>query len=149
MPGHFLVKHEGPSGDVFIDPFNGGRFIDAAGCARLVEDISGGQLEFRAEHLSAVGKKQILTRVLANLLGIHSEGKDFARAIRTVDLILALHPNQPAYGRDRGLLLAAGGRQREAIESLERYVKLVPDAPDAAQMRESAKKMKARLSTLN
>lgn len=149
MPGHFLVKHEGPSGDLFLDPFNGGSFIDAAGCARLVADISGGQLELRAEHLSAVGKKQILTRVLANLLGIYSQGSDYARATRTVDMILTIHPNQPGYVRDRGLLLAAGGRQREAIESLEQYVKLAPDAPDAGQMRESAKKIKARLSTLN
>src|SRR5262249_2260705 len=149
MPGHFLVKHEGPSGDLFLDPFNGGSFIDAAGCARLVADISGGQLELRAEHLSAVGKKQILTRGLANLLGIYSQGNDYDRATPTVDMILTIHPNQPGDVRDRGLLLAAGGRQREAIESLEQYVKLAPDAPDAGQMRESAKKIKARLSTLN
>ena len=149
MPGHFLVKHEGPSGDLFLDPFNGGSFIDAAGCARLVADISGGQLELRAEHLSAVGNKHILTRVLANLLGIYSEGNDFARAIRTVDLILAIHPNQADYIRNRGFLLAEAGRDREAIESLEKYLRLSPDTPDASEVRARIKDVKARLSMLN
>src|SRR5215831_17461444 len=82
LPGHFVVKHSGSSGDIYIDAFNGGKLIDAGGCASLIEKISRGRLELRAEHLSAVGNKNILTRVLANLLGIYSEGNDFARAIR-------------------------------------------------------------------
>jgi regulator of sirC expression with transglutaminase-like and TPR domain len=149
MPGHFLVKHAGPSGEVYIDSFNGGRLMDAAGCAKLVEDISGAKLELRPEHLSAVSKKQILTRMLANLAGIYSEGKDYARAIRAVDYILMIDANQPTYVRDRGLLLAASGRKRDSIESLERYLKLSPDSRDAPQIRDSIKRIRAQLSELN
>jgi regulator of sirC expression with transglutaminase-like and TPR domain len=149
MPGHFLVKHTGPSGEIYIDPFNAGRLIDTEGCARLLEDTSGGNLELRPEHLAAVTKKQILTRVLTNLLGIYSQAKDFARAIRALDLILMIHPNEPARIRDRGLLLAASGRERESIESLGQYIKLSPGATDATQIIDSIKKIKARLSALN
>ena len=149
MPGHFLVKHAGPSGEIYIDPFNRGRLMDAAGCAKLVEDISGAKLELRPEHLSAVSKKQILTRMLANLVGIYSEGKDYARATRAVDYILMIDASQPTYVRDRGLLLAASGRKRESIESLERYLKRSPDAPDAPQIKERIKGMRAQLAELN
>ena len=149
MPGHFLVKHSGPCGEIYIDPFNSGRLIDAAGCARLVKEASNGNFELRSEHLVAVSKKQILTRVLTNLLAIYSEAKDFARAIRVLDLILMIHPNEPARVRDRGLLLAASGRARESIESLEQYVRLSPGASDAGEMINNIKRIKARLSTLN
>jgi len=149
MPGHFLVKHSGPRGEIYIDPFNSGRLIDAAGCARLVKEASNGNIELRSEHLVAVSKKQILTRVLTNLLAIYSEAKDFARAIRVLDLILMIHPNEPARVRDRGLLLAASGRARESIESLEQYVRLSPGASDAGEMINNIKRIKARLSTLN
>jgi regulator of sirC expression with transglutaminase-like and TPR domain len=155
MPGHFLVKYArtdgttAPTGEIYIDPFNAGRLIDTAGCARLVEETSGGNLELRPEHLAAVSKKQILMRVLTNLLGIYSQAKDFARALRALDLILMIEPDEPARIRDRGLLLAAGGRERESIESLERYIKLSPGATDAHQILDSIKKVKARLSTLN
>ncbi|HKF54548.1 MAG TPA: transglutaminase-like domain-containing protein, partial [Blastocatellia bacterium] len=149
MPGHFLVKHSGPRGEIYIDPFNSGRLIDAAGCARLVKEASNGNFELRSEHLVAVSKKQILTRVLTNLLAIYSEAKDFARAIRVLDLILMIHPNEPARVRDRGLLLAASGRARESIESLEQYMRLSPGASDAGEIINNIKRIKARLSTLN
>jgi regulator of sirC expression with transglutaminase-like and TPR domain len=149
MPGHFLVKHSGPRGEIYIDPFNSGRLIDVAGCARLVKETSNGNIELRSEHLVAVSKKQILTRVLTNLLAIYSEAKDFARAIRVLDLILMIHPNEPARVRDRGLLLAASGRARESIESLEQYMRLSPGASDAGEIINNIKKIKARLSTLN
>jgi len=149
MPGHFLVKHVGSSADIYIDPFNSGRLIDAAGCAKLAQDVSGDNLELRPEHLAAVDKKQILTRVLTNLLAIYSEAKDFARAIRALDLILMIHPNEPGRIRDRGLLLAASGRERESIRSLEQYMKLSPGSTDAPQIMKSIKRIRARLSTLN
>src|SRR5215470_7812365 len=42
MPGHFLVKHVvkhvGSSAEIYVDPFNSGRLIDAAGCAKLAQD---------------------------------------------------------------------------------------------------------------
>ena len=149
MPGHFLVKHSGSPGEIFIDPFNGGRLMDAGGCGKLLEEISGGRLELKPDHLRAVSKKQILTRMLANLLGIYSEGKDYPRAIRAVEYILMIEPDQPGYIRDRGLLLAAAGRQRESIEALERYLRLGPNAADGPHIRESIKKIKAELSRLN
>jgi len=149
MPGHFLVKHSGPRGEIYIDPFNSGRLIDAAGCARLVKEASNGNIELRSEHLVAVSKKQILTRVLTNLLAIYSEANDFARAIRVLDLILMIHPNEPARVRDRGLLLAASGRARESIESLEQYMRLSPGASDTGEIINNIKRIKARLSTLN
>ena len=149
MPGHFLVKHVGSSSEIYIDPFNSGRLIDVAGCAKLAQDVSGDNLELRPEHLAAVDKKQILTRVLTNLLAIYSEAKDFARAIRPLDLILMIHPNEPGRIRDRGLLLAASGRERESIRSLEQYMKLSPGSTDAPQIMKSIKRIRARLSTLN
>jgi len=145
LPGHFVVKH----GEVLVDPFNGGILLNAAACAKLVEATSGGRLELAPEHLSAVSNKQILTRMLANLLGIYSKGKDFARAVRVVDRLLTIHPNQSDYIRDRGLLLAADGLDREAIQFLELYTRLSPEAADAPDIKRSIKKIKARLSALN
>jgi regulator of sirC expression with transglutaminase-like and TPR domain len=148
-PRHFMVKHAGPTGEIYADPFNGGRLMDAAGCAKLVEDLSGGRLELRPEHLSGVGNKQILTRILANLAGVYSAGKDYARAVRAVDRALAINPDHASYYRDRGLLLLAAGRERESIDSLQQYIRLSPGAPDTTSIRASIKKIKAELSRLN
>jgi len=149
MPAHFLVKHTGPAGDIYIDPFNGGNLMDSSGCAELLEKFTGGKLELTPEHMLAVGKKQILTRMLTNLLDIYTEAKDYARAIRAADLILMINPNHPGFHRDRGILLAAALRERESIESLEQYLKLAPDTREATRIRASINKMRAQLAKLN
>src|SRR5207302_9767330 len=47
MPGHFLVKYAPAStGEVFIDAFNG-RSLSRKECAKMVEEIDGGEVKMR------------------------------------------------------------------------------------------------------
>jgi len=148
MPGHFIAKLATESGDLFIDAFNGGRMFGQAGCADLLSDMSGGKIKLRPEHLEAVTKKQILARMLANLLGVYAAG-DQARALRAIERILLINPGSPPHVRDRGLLLATLGRTTEAIAELERYLMLAPDAPDANSIREQVKTVRQSQARLN
>ena len=54
LPYHFIAKHEAENGDIFIDPFNEGRLLSAAGGAELLTEISGGKEELQPEHLESV-----------------------------------------------------------------------------------------------
>ena len=148
LPFHFIAKHEAKNGDIFIDPFNEGRVLGAAGCSALITQMSGGELELRPEHLEAVPNKQILTRMLSNLLGIYSAA-DRQRALATIDRILMISPNSTAHIRDRGLLLAATGDRSTAITELERYLGLAPDAPDAESIREQITSIRQSQARLN
>jgi regulator of sirC expression with transglutaminase-like and TPR domain len=148
MPFHFIAKHEQQDGDLFIDPFNGGRVLGAAGCEALISQMSGGRLELRPEHLQPVTNKQMLARMLSNLLGIYSS-TDHRRALAAVDRILLLNPDSPTHIRDRGVLLAANGQWSTAIVELERYLELAADAPDAEAIREQIKSIKQSQAKLN
>src|SRR5205085_2790615 len=70
MPGHFIVRHRAAVETLYIDPFNGGRVLGEMGCAELVAEMSGGRRLLEPQHLLPVTKKQILMRMLSNLLGI-------------------------------------------------------------------------------
>jgi regulator of sirC expression with transglutaminase-like and TPR domain len=148
LPGHFIVKHPLERGDMFIDPFNGGRLLGEFGCAELINELSGGKLSLRPEHLAAVTKKQILQRMLSNLLGIYA-ASDHCRALAAIEKILIITPGSPAHIRDRGLLLGVIGRASEAISELERYLSLSPAAPDAGSIREQIKHIKAARAKWN
>lgn len=148
MPGHFIAKQQAESGDIFIDPFNGGRILGRLRCSELLAETTGGALQLEPEHLAAVSNKQILTRMLSNLLGIYG-ATDQRRALRLIDRILLMNPNSARHLRDRGLLLAELGETRSAIEALERYLELAPLAPDAEVIREqitSIRRFGARLN---
>ena len=148
LPFHFIAKHEAESGDIFIDPFNAGGLLGSAGCNELVTRMSGGKLELRPEHLEAVTNKQILTRMLSNLLGVYS-ASDRRKALAAIDRILLINPDSAAHIRDRGLLLASVGDRTIAIADLERYLELAPDARDAEAIRDQIRSLRQRHARLN
>jgi regulator of sirC expression with transglutaminase-like and TPR domain len=148
LPFHFIAKHEAESGDIFINPFSEGRVLGVAACAELVTNMSGGRVELKTEHLEPVSNKQILTRMLSNLLGVYS-ASDRRRALAAIERILLINPDSTPHIRDRGLLLAAVGDSANAIAELERYLALAPEAADADAVREQIKSTKQNLARLN
>ena len=127
LPSHFIAGHSGDAGEVYIDPFNQGRVLGRAGVEEMFSEMSGGALELKAEHLSPVKNKQILTRMLSNLLNIYlgnysgagDRYTDYARALRAMERIILVNPSSSAHIRDYGLLLAANGRTKEAVAELD------------------------------
>jgi regulator of sirC expression with transglutaminase-like and TPR domain len=149
LPGHFIVKYCAPSAEVFIDPFNAGKIMDEQGCADLLAKMSGDRVQCRPEYLVAATNKQILMRMLANLVKIYVDRSDHSRALAAVEWILLVDPDSPAYVRDRGLLLGSMGRPNSALKELERYLELVPDAPDAESIRDQIKRIWQIRASLN
>ncbi|HJQ26215.1 MAG TPA: transglutaminase-like domain-containing protein [Blastocatellia bacterium] len=148
LPGHFIVRHRSAAEIIYIDPFNRGRVLGEMGCAELVAEISGGKTPLLAEHLSPVTARQILMRMLSNLLGIYARS-DHRRALAVIERILLIQPNSAAHVRDYGLLLALVGQTAQAIAALERYLKMAPAAADVDLVREQIKTIKQDSAKLN
>jgi regulator of sirC expression with transglutaminase-like and TPR domain len=149
LPGHFIVGHFNPVEDFFIDVFNGGRLLTENALADLVSGMSGGRTQFNSTHLMPVTKKQILTRMLSNLLGIYAGSQDYRRAIASIERILLLMPDSLPHIRDYGLLLAHIEKNGSAIEQLEKYLRRLPDTEDAETIKEQIKKLKQAQARLN
>jgi regulator of sirC expression with transglutaminase-like and TPR domain len=139
MPMHFIARHERGGEEIFIDPFNEGTLLGRKGCAELLANMSDGLLKLEPEHLRAVTKKQILARMLSNLLKIYADGNDYHRLLRMIERILIINPDSAPHVRDYGLLLAALERPTEAVIELERYLAMMPGAADADAVREQIK----------
>ncbi|HEY9232011.1 MAG TPA: transglutaminase-like domain-containing protein [Blastocatellia bacterium] len=148
LPGHFIVRHRSAAEIIYIDPFSRGRVLGERGCAELVAEISGGKTPLLAEHLSPVTAKQILMRMLSNLLSIYARS-DHRRALAVIERILLIQPNSAAHVRDHGLLLALVGQAAQAIVALERYLKMAPAAVDVDLVREQIKTIKQDSAKLN
>lgn len=149
LPGHFIAKHISDEGDIFIDTFNDGRLLGEAGCAEILKEMSGGRLELKPSHIAAVTNKQILTRMLSNLLGIYADSIDHARSLAAIERILLINPDSPPHVRDRGLLLAALGKTAAALPELKRYLTLAPEARDSSVIREQIKSLQQTLARMN
>ena len=95
MPGHFLVRDK-VDPDVFVDPFARGAILDRAGCEARFHDVHGADARFDPAFLEPVGRRVIVTRMLANLEGIAGRRGDTAMLEWVWQLQAAL-PTAPAW----------------------------------------------------
>lgn len=145
MPGHFLVKPATRHAEFYIDPYCRGQILREEDCARRIEETYAGSLNFQKSFLFRITRKQILTRLLANLKSIYLQNDNHSRALAVVDKILYLSPEAPLEMRDRGILHYRLGHLQEAIIDLQKYLLYVPQARDAQQIRQLILALQARL----
>jgi regulator of sirC expression with transglutaminase-like and TPR domain len=75
-------------------------------------------------------------RVLNNLKVIYAQSHEYERAIDAVEKILVVDPATADHYRTLGYLHGSALSLDKAVENLERYLALAPDAEDAEQVRE-------------
>lgn len=125
LPRHFVLQFDDGNYAAFIDPFHGGRVITPRECFAL----AGAEVADPAL-LQRVSKKQIVVRMLQNLHRVYVRGKDFARAVATLDLMISGAPETAAWYHARAVLLMELARWDAARRDFETYLAMTPDAPD-------------------
>jgi regulator of sirC expression with transglutaminase-like and TPR domain len=83
LPGHFIARH----GEVLFDPFHKGRILSKADCEEI---LTRQNLKLRASHLDAATPRQILLRVLANLLYVYDLRKNVEKHTKVNTWVKAL-----------------------------------------------------------
>lgn len=139
LPGHFIVKHPQPGGDLFVDPFNRGAVLSREDCAQKVGEIYNGAVAFEPYMLGAVTKRQILARAIHNLKTIYAAGRQREKALAMVEFLLILAPWDLEEIRDRGMLRFQLGDAEGAIADLETYLQYSLGAGDAEKVRSSVR----------
>ncbi len=135
MPIHFLVRVLGLPEPLMIDCFDSGRLLSRLDCARMLKQMSGGRWPFRPDMLEIVSNASILSRMLTNLLLTYHRTGQLRKAVAILDRMLVLNPDQPAFLRNRGVILCQLGELARARPDLERYLQCAPQTVDTAQIR--------------
>jgi regulator of sirC expression with transglutaminase-like and TPR domain len=137
LPGHFIAKLVGDDGEeVLFDPFHGGQFLDPGACEALVTAVTGRPFALTADALAATPPGHIAARMLNNLKATYLKDGDFARAARVMERLVQLEPGNHIQHRDLGVSLVHAGKPGRAIDHLKHYLERVPDATDAAEVRD-------------
>jgi regulator of sirC expression with transglutaminase-like and TPR domain len=149
LPGHFVVRVQTPARGLLVDPFHGGTLMSEKDCQQRLDRIFGGKVKLEPKMLRPCGRKDMIERVLRNLKAIHLRDEDKLRALRVVDLLVALQPSSAEDLRDRGVLYAALDCYSVAARDLESYLALAPRAKDAEELQARVAQLKFKASRLN
>ena len=150
MPGHFLLKHYGHDGqETLIDCFNSGDILSRQDCQSRLDEIYSGEMTLRPEFLHPISRRQILTRMLNNLKTVYLSTRSFRKALPIADLILVIHPRSAEDVKQRALLRYSMGMHGIAVEDLDEYLKLSPDASDAAEVKQMSVSIRRMIALMN
>jgi regulator of sirC expression with transglutaminase-like and TPR domain len=149
LPGHFIVKAAEGSEQVLFDPFHGGRVLTATDCENLVRQVTGHELVVTEEQLLPLPLGLLVMRMLNNLKAIYLKRSDMPRAIRVLERLRQLAPQDAELQRDLGVCLTHAGKPGRAIDLLGAYLDAAPDAMDAEAVRDVLAKAKAAVAEWN
>lgn len=143
MPGHFLVRVDD---DQFLDAFDGARRLDRRGAEGIHSRLFGHTTGFHPSYLAAVDGTAILTRMCANLKGSLVNRNDLDRLRWILRAARHLPGSSPTERERLAALLGARARFDEAAAELEDLAADGGDGDDADRLRESARRLAARLN---
>jgi regulator of sirC expression with transglutaminase-like and TPR domain len=149
LPGHFVVRVQAAGRGMLVDPFHGGTLLSERDCQQRLDRIFAGKVKLEPKMLRRCGHKDMVERVLRNLKAIHLRDEDKARALRVVDLLVALQPGSAEDLRDRGVLYASLDCYGLAARDLESYLALVPRSKDAEELAARVAELKRKAARLN
>lgn len=136
LPGRFLVRFSGPFGVLVVDPFDGGRVLSTVELQGILDQLYGGGVRLREQHLRPFSPREVLARELAQLKAAYLAQHDLPRAAASMDRLLILDDRDAWEVRDRAAIAMQMHSYRLAIELFERYLTLKPSADDRARVRE-------------
>jgi len=133
FPAHFMVKHIlGDSSEIIIDPFNGGRIMDDYTMKELLDQFYPGQnIPLTRAFVQKATSSQVIIRMLNNLKGSYYESQDIDKAEIANEMIIAIESDNPDAVRDKGMILLKRKKHLEALDKLNMYLELYPEAEDA------------------
>jgi regulator of sirC expression with transglutaminase-like and TPR domain len=115
LPGHFVVRHLPARGKPqLIDVYEGGKPMSREQAENKVASLS--ERPLREEDLAAVKKRDIVVRILHNLLNVARTERDTPGLLRYLDAILTLRPDAL---RERNLRLGLRAQQGDRAGALE------------------------------
>jgi regulator of sirC expression with transglutaminase-like and TPR domain len=134
FPAHFLVKHilENDNSEIIIDPFNGGRIMDDYAMKALLDQFYPHQnIPLTRAFVEKATATQVMIRMLNNLKASYYEAQDLDKTEIANEMIISIDQRNPDAMRDKGMILLKRGKSNEALEMLNLYLELDPEAEDA------------------
>lgn len=146
FPAHFLIKHilDSDKNEIIIDPFNGGRIMDDYALKALLDQFYPHQnVPLTHAFVEEATAAQVMIRMLNNLKESYYEVQDLDKVDVANEMIIAIDHYNPDAIRDKGMIFLKRQQLIKALEMLNLYLELDPEAEDADAILDIIKQIRA------
>lgn len=130
FPGHFLCRIDHKGTRLIFDPFTGCETLEAAALRQLLKKVRGPNAELSPDYYQPSTNRETLIRLQNNIKLRLIEAEDYALALKSVEMMRLLDPNEYRLLLDAGVLYAKTGQRLAATDVLEKYISVVPNSHD-------------------
>lgn len=118
LPGHFLTRHEPTEGESqLVDPFERGKLLSREDAAEILHSHLG--VALTDDHLKASTSREIITRMLTNLMDLARQEEDVEGMLRYVEGMAAVNPEVGQTRWFRAILRFQTGRRDGASDDVD------------------------------
>lgn len=149
LPGHFLVQYNDGRFSTYVDVFHAGRLLTRDRCRELARSVAGVDIAGDPAVFQPAGKRPILLRMLNNLRGAYFRRQAHRKALGVLDLLIRAMPASADEYKQRGALHLQLKQYAAARADLEHYLRLVPSAPDRAELEQQLQRVRRWIAALN
>ncbi|MDF1742440.1 MAG: transglutaminase family protein [Gimesia sp.] len=135
LPGHFVVRvNSTDEKGQLIDVFEGGKTLSDEAARVIILSANGGRVD--EEFLKAQPKKEIIKRMLRNLLNLARDSEDIKSMLRYVETMIAIDEELLQERWLRAVLRYQTGRITEAIVDADYLLEKSPEGFDLRRIQE-------------
>ncbi len=149
LPLHFMLRVDDGEETCFIDPFHAGALYDRLGCERKLSEIAQQAVILSDAVVEPCSSQTLISRMLRNLKAIYARSGDIASVLPIQRRLTAINGRDPGELRDLGILCVQADRLGEAIEPLQAYLEICPEAGDATEIKELLVGLRREVSRWN
>lgn len=121
FPAHFLIRVDGRAGRHILDPFHGGRSMDAGSMRSLLRHMGAGN-DLAAEHHQDVADRLVLLRLQNNIKLRRLQSNDIEGGLTVLARMRRLAPDMAPLVMEEASILAEGGAIVGATKTVRQYL---------------------------
>lgn len=120
FPAHFMVEFQDNNSRAYVDVFDGGKSYGTNEVRTFIVERSN--VSLKDEHFKAATKREMIVRMLHNLIALATSKQESAKGIAYINLLLTLSPDESAERFRRAWFYLQSGQRAKARADLEYLV---------------------------
>jgi len=149
LPAHYLLRVPTAAGDLYVDMFDRGKLLNQDEFQKKFRSALHKNRMLSSSLFERLNPTQLIARVIQQLKHIYILKSQAAEALRAVEILASLYPENPEYKRDRGILYCEMEYFSKAMEDLRHYLKVRPQAEDVQEIKKLTQMLKGYREILN
>lgn len=149
LPSYYLMRIQSDGMDFYVDAFDRGKLLSQEEFQKKFRSALHKSRMLSASLFEKVSAAQLISRLVQQLKHIYILRSQAVEALRAVEILTALFPDNPEFTRDRGILYCEMEYFSKAMDDLKHYLDVRPQAEDVHEIKKLTQMLKGYREIVN